>query len=101
LQSAQPTLCLAALVVLKELFDNALDAAEEAEIARTCWRRAPSPHPAERDRSSVLAVVRAHALDLAGRDPHDVDGIADHVSGAALASGTLSHRTTSSRNLLK
>jgi hypothetical protein len=58
-------------------------------------------HPAERDRSSVLAVVRAHALDLAGRDPHDVDGIADHVSGAALASGTLSHRTTSSRNLLK
>jgi hypothetical protein len=40
-------------------------------------------HPAERDRSSVLAVVRAHALDLAGRDPHDVDGIADHVSAIA------------------
>jgi hypothetical protein len=29
--------------------------------------------------------------DLAGRDPHDVDGVADHVAGAALAFGASGH----------
>jgi hypothetical protein len=29
---------------------------------------------------------------LAGRDPHDLDGVADHVGGALLASGAARHQ---------
>jgi len=30
---------------------------------------------------------------LAGRNPHDLDGVADHVGGALLAAGASRHRT--------
>jgi hypothetical protein len=36
---------------------------------------------AEGHSGGVLAVVRDHVLDLAGRDSHDVDSVADHVAG--------------------
>ena len=57
-------------------------------------------------RRGVLAIVLAvglfgfhpagavHVLGfLAGRDPHDLDGSADHVSGALLASGSAWHQS--------
>src|SRR5260370_7472622 len=34
---------------------------------------------------------RSRVLALLGRDPHDVDGVADHVAGAALAFGASGH----------
>jgi hypothetical protein len=37
---------------------------------------------------------------LAGRDPHDVDGVADHVPGAALAFGALGALLASSELVL-
>ena len=30
-------------------------------------------------------------LNLAGRDPHDLDGVADHVGGTLLALGSAGH----------
>src|SRR6266498_506647 len=44
--------------------------------------------------SRVLALVlggRQVIGDLVGRDPHEVDGVADHVGGTALAFGTSGH----------
>jgi hypothetical protein len=44
---------------------------------------------------AFLADSCQHVLDrpssLAGRDPHDVDGVADHVAGSALAFGASGH----------
>jgi hypothetical protein len=40
------------------------------------------------------ALSAVHVLGfLAGRDPHDLDGSADHVSGALLASGSAWHQS--------
>jgi hypothetical protein len=39
----------------------------------------------ERLRRRVFAIVGRHVLDLVRPNSHDVDGIADHVGGAALA----------------
>src|SRR5215471_20881840 len=51
-------------------------------------------HPAKRYSGSILAVIGDRVLDLAGRDPHDVDRVADHVAGAALAFGASGHTST-------
>src|SRR6059058_2905528 len=56
----------------------------------TCGPRLPA-HTAKRHGGGVLAVIGDLVLDLAGRDPHDVDGVADHVAGAALAFGASWH----------
>jgi hypothetical protein len=49
-------------------------------------------HPAQFLGGLVLAVVSGELFfDLAGRQPHDVDGVADHVAGAALAFGASGH----------
>jgi hypothetical protein len=50
-------------------------------------RSSPALHVTRKTRSRrlavarLLAVVRDHVLDLAGRDSHDVDSVADHVAG--------------------
>jgi hypothetical protein len=53
--------------------------------------RAIPAHPAERYSSRILAVIGDLVLDLAGRDPLDVNCVADHVAGAALAFGASGH----------
>jgi hypothetical protein len=49
---------------------------------------APTP---KRYGGGVLAVIGDRVLDLAGRDPHDVNSVADHVAGSALAFGASEH----------
>jgi hypothetical protein len=53
--------------------------------------------PAERHGGGVLPLIlggRDVVLDLAGRDPHDVDGVADHVGRTAFTFGALGHHFT-------
>jgi hypothetical protein len=47
------------------------------------FRFLADPHPAEFLGRFVLAVIgREGFFNLTGRDPHDVDGVADHIGGA-------------------
>src|SRR4051812_214114 len=47
--------------------------------------------PTQFDGGLVLAVLGHWLLDFTRRDPHDVDGVRDHVSGALLTLRTFGH----------
>jgi hypothetical protein len=44
-----------------------------------------APHAPQRHGGGVLATLGGCILNLAGRDPHDVDRVADYIGGALLA----------------
>jgi hypothetical protein len=60
----------------------------ERAVLPTFLRPGLSPQPAQPDGGGRLTLLlgRRHVIgDLAGCDRHDMDGVADHVGGAALA----------------
>lgn len=60
-------------------------------LSRKRFGSGATAFPAQRDGRRVLAVVRDGLNDLASRDPHDVDGVGDHISRAFLTFGALGH----------
>jgi hypothetical protein len=59
---------------------------------RSHLRRPSLPAPRTQLGGSALDAIRFQFLGfLAGCDPHDLDGVADHVGAALLASGTSWH----------
>ena len=50
--------------------------------------------PAKLDSGRIFAVIVKFFRFLAGRDPHDLDGVSDHVGGALLPLGPLRHLTS-------
>jgi hypothetical protein len=63
-------------------------------LFRHFFRSRPSTQSAQLDGGGRFALVFGgrHIIgDLAGRKPHDVDGVADYVGGAALAFGASGH----------
>src|SRR5207237_15452 len=51
----------------------------------------PAAHAPQRHRGGVLAVLGRDALDLAGRNLGNHDGVADGIGGTLLAFGTSGH----------
>jgi hypothetical protein len=82
---------------MKLYFDHRLAAAFFAIVSSLGRHPLGSrlPAAAPQHGGGTLSAISLKLLGLLdGRDPHDLDGIADHVGGALLASGPLGmHRT--------
>jgi hypothetical protein len=65
-----------------------------APLGRHAFSPCLTAHPAQRHGGGVLAVLGERFLDLARRDPHDMDGVANHVGRTLLAFRACGHCTS-------
>src|SRR5437588_1850025 len=77
-------------------FSPATERSLTRDLGSPLWRHLRGPRlPASAPQlcGSALGAVGFEFLGFfAGRDPHDLDGVADHVGGALLTSGSARHQ---------